>query len=652
MFNIIKQKVANKFSRMSLDSTLYQVEVDRELIWELYLNGFDPAIRQEHNCNCCKSFLRQFAGIVSIKNNKIVTMFDEILQSEPYYGDAILAVRQYIESLPISNVFGTTVWQLGTDRSRDGELTWYHFSVKADKHHNTRGQVSVEAMQSITRSNKEVLKRSFDEILPEALSDVLSLIEENALYRGVEHRAILNAFQDSQKVYLSLPEAQKDNYCWSKQGEHYSKIRNHAIGKLLVDLSEGKDLEHAVRAFETMVAPTNWKRTTALVSPGMITKAESVVKELGYTESLERRYANTQDVMVTNTLFVDRSSSLKGNAFESIKEEVLVDQKKLRMEEIKIGDFLSNVLPTAKAVHVLVEGRHQPNFVSLTAPVNKDSKSMFKWANGLGWSYAGAVTDSIKEKVKAAGGNTEGFLRVSLSWHNTDDLDLHVHEPNGRHIYFGDKRSSSTGTLDVDMNYTNPYSKQAVENVVWTDKSKFLSGEYRVVVNNYTMRQVADQGFTVELEYEGQVYTFESAKNVNTLAFRFNYEKGELSVQSGTTTTKLSSKKVWNVNTNQWTKVRSIMLSPNYWGYNPIGNKHYMFMLENCVSDEAAKPFFNEFLAGELYEHRKVFELLANKIQVSGAENQLSGLGFSETQPNKLIVKVKGESEKIYSIHF
>lgn len=35
------------------------------------------------------------------------------------------------------------------------------------------------------------------------------------------------------------------------------------------------------------------------------------------------------------------------------------------------------------------------------------------------------MADSIREKVKAAGGSVEGQVRVSLSWETNADLDLH-----------------------------------------------------------------------------------------------------------------------------------------------------------------------------------------------------------------------------------
>ena len=63
----------------------------------------------------------------------------------------------------------------------------------------------------------------------------------------------------------------------------------------------------------------------------------------------------------------------------------------------------------------------QGNFVSLVAPEYPDAKSLFKWNNGFSWSYDGEVTDSIKERVKKAGGKVDGDIRVSVSWANGDD---------------------------------------------------------------------------------------------------------------------------------------------------------------------------------------------------------------------------------------
>ena len=68
-----------------------------------------------------------------------------------------------------------------------------------------------------------------------------------------------------------------------------ARFRNTVIGTLDQDLSAGVDLEQAVRSFEAKVAPQNYQRPTALITPGMVKAAMKTIAELGSEESLQRR---------------------------------------------------------------------------------------------------------------------------------------------------------------------------------------------------------------------------------------------------------------------------------------------------------------------------------------------------------------------------
>lgn len=507
-----------------------------------------------------------------------------------------------------------------------------------------------------------MLLRSLCEISPGALETVLELIAQNSLYRGEENLFALNAFKSLKKRFDKLQNnAEKYIFCWPKLydiTDSVARIRNTAIGTLLVDLSEGKDLKSAVGSFESKVAPTNYKRPTALITKSMIKRAQKKVEELGYTSALERRYAVTEDITINNVLFADREAKEQMNVFDELTSQATESIKHLdKVEEVDIRSFIENILPKAESIELMLENRHAGNLVSLVAPTDPEAKGMFKWHNNFSWAYAGDIADSIKERVKKAGGKVDGDLRCSLSWFNYDDLDLHMLEPDGTHIYYGDSCPHGTeGNLDVDMNAGGRQSRQAVENICHPDRNRMKEGTYELYVYNFSRRESIDVGFEVEIEFDGIIHSFAYTKavkdrtTVSVATFRYTKNKGIEFIKSLPSTQ--ASKEMWGIATQKFHKVKMIMNSPNHWDDKATGNRHYFFMLENCLNDGRARGFFNEFLTDELRDHRKVFEVLGSKMKTKESDNQLSGLGFSSTQRNSVFCRVKGSFTRTIKITF
>lgn len=667
MLNYVKQN----------NATLFEADVDKDELWELYLKSFPEGTnkmyrkRREYDCGHCRNFIKTIGGAVIIKDNKVHTIWD-IETNDAVFQPVINALREYVLSKPIKDIwrhFTNTVGTRTTNEYTEDKqiIKWTHMYTQIPVQLIAQ-KTEIPTQKAEIRDRKNVFKRSLEEITEEATDTVLELIASNTLYRGQEWQSVLQEFRKHQRNYNALPCEEKDNYAWEmalKVGNVIGRIRNHSIGTLLVNVSEGMDLDSAVKAYENVVAPANYKRPKAIFTKKMLEDAKKTVTELGYMDSLARRFARLDDITVNNILFCNRDAAprIQGglDIFDEMSKEVAVNPKKFsKVEEISAEKFVSDVLPTAKELELLLENRHKNNLVSLIAPINKDSKNMMKWGNPYSWAYTGNITDSeMKERVKQAGGKVDGVLRFSIQWNsgkdwNQDDFDAHCITPTD-HISFSNMKDYETGgVLDVDI--TNPTKNvPAVENITWSNKSGMVDGQYKFFVHNFRHRNGVS-GFTAEIEFGGQVYEFEYDKplkhdervNVATVTLKDGVFNIKEHLPSST-----SSREIWNVHTNQFIPVTVMCYSPNYWDEQKgIGHKHYMFMLKDCKNDSMPNGFFNEFLKEELVKHKRVFEALGSKMHVEDDPDQLSGIGFSSTKRDYVIVKIKGATERVLKIKF
>lgn len=652
-------------------------------LYNLYLDSFpegtNPIFRKqrEYDCSCCKSFIRAVGGMVSYVDGKLVSVWDVKTPKEPGFQPVVDAMAAYIRTLPIDNVYTHFQRPVGQERSVEGFLnesgkqdvrTWNHFSATLPPA-VVKTKDEVGPYLADARSTFDVFKRALDELQISAISTVLDLVSDKAIYKHEEIRPVAEFWFKQKQAYsaIATPEG-RHLYAWTwgmTVPQALSRSGNTSIGELLYALSEGKDIEDAVKAYEAMVAPSNYKRSKALITPKMIEAAKASLAELGLVSALERRFATLEDITAANILHSNRSirPNLAGadvfdDLMASTASKVRVSDK---IEEVSIDTFIKDILPRTEALEVLFENRLASNMVSLIAPVDPTAGKLLKWDNGFTWSYTGDVTDSIKERVKAAGGVIDAEVCVRLAWNYEDDLDLHLTEPKGYEISFGNRRQLSPlgGMLDVDANGIDGIRTDPSENIFYKTKAKMAPGMYNVWVHNFTVRNPAAQGFAAQMEFDGQTIDFTYDKRlgrgevVPVVQFEVLADKSIRIVKSLPNTQ--TSKMVWGLPTQTLHKVKVLMASPNHWdGQTGHGHKHYFFMLDKCKNDGKARGFYNEFLREDLNAHRKVFEVVGAKMRFDGkeADEQLSGLGFSSTRKDSVTVKVFGATTRMLKINF
>jgi hypothetical protein len=166
----------------------------------------------------------------------------------------------------------------------------------------------------------------------------------------------------------------------------------------------------------------------------------------------------------------------------------------------------------------------------IPTPVNVGSSALGQfgnWANcGLAKNASACITamsasvtqlgdwifDDARENISIAeGALISGFgeIKVTLTWDFVADVDLHVIEPSGNRIYFGNKYSQTGGFLDFDN--TVAYGP---ENIYWEDAPE---GTYEVYLDHYSGNTGGN--YTVFVQIGGQSRIFRGYIGIDQYIF-------------------------------------------------------------------------------------------------------------------------------------
>ena len=703
----LNTQIQERFKKMCNTGKLFRVALTGRDIWDLYLDSFskaeNPVFRDPessvHNCNHCKNFIRRYGNIVAIdENNNLISMFDVDCDDE--YKISMEKMSKAIVSSKIQDIFLETFdelkslpyescsksnsnFKLGIEKNvkrytkEEAELygvvktnevrSFHHINLLLPSSYVDTSGKSIEALMGEFRSSKEVFKRGMDEITLDTLLLVKDLIIQGSLLNGDAHLNKIESMIPLKKSYDKISSKNKDAWCWIQSYKfNLAKFKNELIGVLCSELSEGEELNKACNSWNKRVDPANYMKAVAPITENQKKEAQKFVEENDYIESFDRRFALIDDIKVDEIKHINLGDSTITIA--SIFDNVKTSNSKHKrnefkgIEEVTINKFMKDILPTCTSVEAFLENKHENNLVTLTTAKQKDCKQMFKWNNPYSWTYNGnlAGKSMIKESVKSQGGKVDGVLRFSIMWSEKDskdnsDLDAHCIEPRRHEIYYGNKRSPHTcGNLDIDI--TNPFShkrngKGVVENINYPDIQNMVDGTYVFFIRQFSRSQ--SEGFTAEIEFNGEIHEYSYNQRVvgDIPIAKVTLKNGKFSIkhdlQSST-----SIKEIYGLETQQFHKVNVACLSPNYWGDNKTGNKHYFFMLDKCKSNSSIKSFHSENLEPELAKHRKVLEVLSAVNILEPSDNQLSGLGFNATVKDEVILKLKGNFKRTIKVKF
>lgn len=713
-----QQLLQAQFDKMCKTGKLFRIDLSGQSIWDLYLISFenDPIFRDpestEHNCKLCNNFIRRYGNIVAIDENyNIMSIFD--VEASDEYTVVAKTLSKAIRSSEISEVFFETfnelnslnyekcnksnpTFRLGIDKNikrytaeeaekfgvvKEGEIkTFNHFHLDIATAFIDMGNKSVESIMAEYRDAKNVFQRAMIEISLDTLKLVRDLINQGSLLDGATHLYKIEQFIPLKTQYDSLAAKDQDNWCWVNSYRlPFAKFKNELIGVLCSELSEGKELNDACKAWNIRVDPANYMKAIAPITQKQINEAKEFVETNGYGESFDRRPATIDDIKASEILHVNvgKGDIKKISVFDGVKSNSTRHKRSEfeGVEVVTIEKFMKEILPTCSSVEAFLTNSHDGNMVTMTTAKNPDSKPIMKWPNNYSWTFNGnlAGKSQLAEMVEAKGGRTDGVFRFTHSWNelepNQSLMDLHVFMPGNKHTEtkshnsYGSGRRvgwnlrqdiTSGGIQDVD--YTSPAPKGyiPIENITFPSLTKMPEGKYICKVHNWSFRQTGGKG-KAEIAFAGNIYQYEypATKNKEWITIaEITLKNGKFTIDHKLPLVSKTSKEIYGLETNQFHKVNLVSLSPNHWEDAAVGNKHYFFMLDGCKSPAAIRGFHVENLSADLLQYRKVLETLASISMIDPIDKQLSGLGFNATVKDELIVKLSGSHKRVIKIQF
>lgn len=565
--------------------------------------------------------------------------------------------------------------------------TFHHFYVNLSKQYVLTGSESIGTYLSKKNSTHQVFIKGLN-IPLETLQVVSELMAQGSLLRADLYKYKVDEFINIKQEYdeLQCSTLSKNNWTWKKFSDiPFAGFANELIGTTCIDLAQGKDINTVCKEFNKRVDPANYAKARAPITQSQIDNAAKKIVELGYEDSFKRRFATLNDIDINERIHTNISGkkSTSSTLFANVKSSnsgTLSRHKKAEFDEIQtvdINTFIKDILPNSKSIQVFLENSFGNNLVTLTTAIDPTCKNPFKWSDNMfSWTYNGnlAGKSNLTQAVISKGGRVDGVLRFTHSWNelepNDSLMDLHVFMPgnkgptskicdtygsSGPRVGWNRRNDlTSGGVQDVDYTCAAPAGYVPVENITFPSMAKLKDGKYRCMIHNWSKRRSYGRG-KAEIAFNDELYEYiypATSHNEWVDIATVTLSKGQWSIQHHLEPVGATSNTMWGLDSNQFHKVNLISLSPNYWGDNKIGNKHYFFFLEGCHSDQSMRSFHIENLNGELLEHRKVLEVFGMTDKLEPTDKQLAGLGFTDDSKETLIVKVEGSFKRTVRVKF
>lgn len=384
-YNNLVALMQRRFDKLTAGATPVFQTAGSDKLWEAYINSFPVADRQYHTCSCCRHFITRFGGLVVIdehgtQKSALWPSETEVAQMD-YYGPAATLMRKMVKKAKVTSLFVSSEDSLGMKEAGG----WTHFAVIPNtKFHSLK--LTANQKMAETREDYINMKRALAEFSLESLTQMMRVINSNALYRSAQVEGPGKWLHDL-KARISSEKVSKtqDNILWQAIGSAppgFCHPRSSMIGTLLDDIKAGYAFDDISRRFATKMLPTNYQRPKAAPSEGNIANAEKLIAKLGITNSLRRRHARAADIR--EKLWEARPAQEAAKAdgvFGHLRMKGYTDTNlAIPPQRMTWAKFQETVLPGAEQIDLHLAVRHaRYPFCGLLTAADPNAPPILKW---------------------------------------------------------------------------------------------------------------------------------------------------------------------------------------------------------------------------------------------------------------------------------
>ena len=438
-------------------------------LYEAYLEALPPEARQEYTCRACQDFVERFGRIVTVTDDGIVKSPIWVPELYPeFFRPAVARLQRFVEGRPIEGVFlaEESVWgkptsmkrvpdptstvmtvasidlatgAVGTEKKIPGSTLipdgWRHMHIIPPKDLVFKrrlldaGQVAAEKLQDL-----ETLRRGLKDFPLSITRQAKALLETETLYRSEKCLGVATWLVTLQE---SLEGRRNPNVqtalLWravATAPAGFCHIRSTMISTLLEDIAEGMPFEQVKARFAAKMHPLQYQRPTSAPSEGQIDAAEKIIKELGVTGALDRRFARLEDLTALWTPTAPKPSEVKEGVFGHLRKGAGAEAISLAPTVTMTWEkFARTVLPKAQSIMYVVPRAMAP-YTSFTTAANPDAPIILQWDNPVSWylyhggSMPGAwnLVSGVEVKVTAVVAMPHAWTNPGLFKHHGEGV--------------------------------------------------------------------------------------------------------------------------------------------------------------------------------------------------------------------------------------